>query len=185
LLFLAHGIRTWSFEPNARCYPYFIESCALNAFNPHLEKVALSRSRGQAKLYFPEHETWFGTITEEVRSANSKVHDLVEEPVELRTLDDYWGDVIQSARRILIKIDTDGHELDVLRGATMTLGRSPLVLFETFSGATRRGLLFDMLTREEYQIFGLPWSPDGESVALARESFLSDPSVDYLAMRPG
>ena len=42
-----------------------------------------------------------------------------------------------------------------------------------------------MLTREEYRIFGLPWSPDGESVALARESFLSDPSVDYIAMRPG
>ena len=42
LLFLAHGIRTWSFEPNARCHPYFIESCGLNAFNPHLEQVAIS-----------------------------------------------------------------------------------------------------------------------------------------------
>ena len=196
LLFLAHGIRTWSFEPNARCYPYFIESCGLNAFNPHLERVAISSSRGQAKLYFPEHDTWYGAISDfppENPEAidlvfppeNPKATDLVEAPVELRTLDDYYGDVIQSARRILIKIDTEGHELDVLRGASMTLGRCPLVLFETYYDAAGRGLLFDMLTREEYRIFGLPWSPDGESVALARESFLSDPSVDYIAMRPG
>ena len=47
-------------------------------------------------------------------------------------IDDYYGDVIQSARRILIKIDVEGRELDVLRGAPMTLGRSPLVLFETY-----------------------------------------------------
>jgi FkbM family methyltransferase len=183
LLFLAHGIRTWSFEPNARCYPYFIESCELNAFNPHLERVAISRSRGQAKLYFPEHETWYGTISD-LRPENPKAPDLVEAPVELRTLDDYYVDVIQSARRILIKIDTEGHELDVLRGAPMTLRRCPLVLFETYEDAAGRGLLFDMLTREEYRIFGLPWSPDGESIALARESFLSDSSADYLAMRP-
>ena len=206
LLFLAHGIRTWSFEPNVRCYPYFIESCGLNAFNPHLERVAISRSRGQARLHFPEHATWFGNISddpgivgellafmsqEENRKdygcgfENFKVTDIVEEPVELRTLDDYYGDVIQNARRILIKIDVEGHELDVLRGAPMTLGRCPLVLFETHNDAAGRGLLFDMLTREEYRIFGLPWSPDGESAALARESFLSDPSADYLAMRPG
>jgi FkbM family methyltransferase len=196
LLFLAHGIRTWSFEPNARCYPYFIESCGLNAFNPHLERVAISSSRGQAKLYFPEHDTWYGTISdfppenpEEIDLVfppeNREAIDLVETPVELRTLDDYYGDVIQSARRILIKIDTEGHELDVLRGASMTLGRCPLVLFETYYDAAGRGVLFDMLAREEYRIFGLPWSPDGESVALARESFLSDPAVDYIAMRPG
>ena len=60
--------------------------------------------------------------------------------MELRTLDDYYGDVIQSARRILIKIDTEGHELDVLRGASRTLGRSPLVLFETYYDAAGRGL---------------------------------------------
>ena len=41
----------------------------------------------------------------------------------------------------------------------MTLGRCPLVLFETYYDAAGRGLLFDMLTREEYRIFGLPWSP--------------------------
>lgn len=184
LLFLAHGIRTWSFEPNARCCPYFIESCGLNAFNPHLERVALGRSRGQAKLYFPEHETWYGTISD-FYPDNPKAPDLVEEPVELRTLDDYYGDVIQSARRILIKIDVEGSELDVLLGAPMTLGRAPLVLFETYYDAAGRGLLFDILTREEYRIFGLPWSPDGELGALARESFLNDRSADYLAMRPG
>jgi hypothetical protein len=65
----------------------------------------------------------------------------------------------------------------------MMLARCPLVLFETYKDAAGRGLLFDLLTREEYRIFGPPWPPDGASVALARESFLSDLSGNYLAMR--
>lgn len=70
----------------------------------------------------------------------------------------------------------------------MTLGRSSMVmvLFETYYDAAGRGLLFDILTREEYTEYsgyhGLPMASWWRSLA---RLFSTIPRADYLAMRPG
>lgn len=52
---------------------------------------------------------------------------VARETVAMERLDDVWPELVRDARRPHLKIDTQGYELEVLRGATAALRTIPLV----------------------------------------------------------
>lgn len=95
--------------------------------NIHLEICGLSSQEGEATLYIPLQGEIRLTGWASLRRGNcpdTSVH--IEKKVQLKTLDSFK---IQGVS--FIKIDTEGHELEVLRGATETIvSNQPLLLIE-------------------------------------------------------
>jgi len=109
-----------SFEPIPRCAGII----ALSGFkNVHLHSQALSNKAGQATLSIPATG---GPEATALASLSNRFPDAESLVVELRTLDSFqFGEVD------LIKIDVEGHELEVLEGGLATIKReSPTVLVE-------------------------------------------------------
>ena len=90
----------------------------------------------------------------------------------------------------LIKIDTDGHELDVLKGAVRTLkGTRPLIVFElTTYLLASRGIAFseyvEFLTPFDYQLVecqtGRPVTPSNVDTIIPARG-----GIDVLPIPPG
>lgn len=83
-----------------------------------------------AKIYVPRNgNLGWGTVDREHFSDDRLAFD-----IHTRRLDDIFNEYYPSEKAALIKIDVEGHEARVLRGAVATLERDrPLVLFEALS----------------------------------------------------
>lgn len=180
LVFLAHGIPTISFEPNPACHGYFREACSLNGVVPALESVALGAAAGSADLVFPEDETWMGSIDPGVQGRLGSGGEMVSRRVSVATLDDYLPRF--TGRRLLVKIDTEGFEAEVLRGAAITLRTlRPPVIFESNDPAGRAELL-QVLAASGYRVARLPWLAPRPPRLFAGDEFLASRETNFLAL---
>jgi FkbM family methyltransferase len=180
LLFLVNGIKTITFEPNSSCHGYFKKICELNHVIPTLEPVCLGDRKGQVKLSYPERETWLGSTNAEVIQRLSRSEALLTEKVEQRMVDDYMQ--IIGRKRALIKIDTEGNELCVLRGAIKTLQEcEPMIIFECWN-ENERAKLFDFFDSQNYSICHLPWVPTNKVEPLTRERFAASARTNFMAI---
>ena len=181
LLFLAHGIRTLSFEPNRSCQDVFFRLCAANDVSPSLVAKALGNAHGELELCFPERDTWLGSVVGEVKAEMGTPSPLVTATVEVECLDDYQ-DRFADAATMLIKIDAEGAELAVLQGSTSVLERNrPTVIFESTRVSERNGL-HDFLSGHGYDVTTLPWS-GGRVAPLTRSAFADADDTNFLAVR--
>ena len=92
------------------------------------------------------------------------------------------GWVLQRARgkRTLIKIDVEGGEASVLRGASTLLRQSrPTIIFESNDRGARAELAA-LLGEHGYAITRLPW-PDNQTPALSASDFGSSIETNFLA----
>jgi FkbM family methyltransferase len=178
LLFLAHGIDTLSFEPNPECNRYFRELCRFNGLAPTLFPVALGDHQASAELWFPETETWLGSIRKERFPPGT---DLVHCPIAVDTLDDHLAGR-RHPSRLLIKLDAEGSEAAILRGASRTLSEHrPIIIFESFRDVGRAEI-HELLSRSDYRIGRLPWAPGRPEPIETRQEFLEDADSNFLAM---
>jgi hypothetical protein len=81
---------------------------------------------------------------------------VAEEQVDVRRLDDVAPDVVRPGERVWLKVDTQGFELPVLRGAERTLERVEVVetelsLVELYEG---QALFGEMLAHLSARRFG-------------------------------
>lgn len=181
LLFLVHGIETVSVEPNPKCYEYFHIVCALNGVTPTIEKVALSDQYGTTDLLVPQNETVLGSIEPEAQAFwQSRGLKMVSQRVETKCLDSYISSF--QNRRLLVKLDTEGHEYHVLKGASETLTHiRPLVVFECYPGE-RRERIFELLKSKQYLVYSLPYGPSEVQYALSLDAFTSSTDSDFIAI---
>jgi FkbM family methyltransferase len=114
--------RIVSFEPLVA--PYGLLAAA-SASDPDWEcaRLALGRRSGTAPMNVAEdtrNSSMFAVGTRHVRAVpDSRTHGMQRVPVD--RLDRRWPSVRRGARRPYLKIDTQGAELDVLRGAAAAL----------------------------------------------------------------
>jgi FkbM family methyltransferase len=115
-------------------------------------EIALSDQPGNADFYLNTEKSGFSGLSKHM-GENSVVEKL---SVSCDCLDN----IVKSDRKIdFIKLDVEGHELGVLRGAKNLLQRDrPTILFEcTNSGLTSSGYtaseVFEFLTQLQYSIF--------------------------------
>jgi FkbM family methyltransferase len=112
------------FEPNPICLGQLER---VRRRNMVIHDVALSDHRGEATMRFDPGNEGVGTIEERNRlDNNAGIKSIVERIVTVCPLDDlHLTDIA------FMKIDVEGHEPSVLRGATELIGREkPVLLIE-------------------------------------------------------
>lgn len=112
------------FEPNPIC---LAQISRLKTRNMMVHKVALSDNEGMATIRFDPKNTGVGTIeSTNTLADNPGIREVVELDVPVRTLDSF-----RLTNVGLIKVDVEGHEAAVLRGAKALLAAErPTLLVE-------------------------------------------------------
>lgn len=149
-----------AFEPQPSLAVYLRRACAAaDLRNVVVEGVGVSERDGMLRLAVPGDG-------ESSQDASFELGSVGEGPVRfhevtVRSLDSYFA---KETRRVAaLKIDVEGHELAVLRGAAGLLeGHAPLVVCEIESRHQAAGTVFDVL--EQFRSLGF----DGHFVRRAR-----------------
>ena len=121
----------YAFEAQHSTYEGLIEGIKLNdRDNIIAVNVGLSNREGEATLHKVSPDGGGSTILSDVAAHINP--DFKTETIELRTLDSYNLDNVG-----FLKLDVEGSELDVLKGAELTLSRSgwPKFIFEAWPDA--------------------------------------------------
>lgn len=179
LQLLAAGARVFSFEPNPACHPWFLECCRANGLRAEIQAVAVGDRPGSVELAVPDGRTYMGTVVSSVRAGWNPGTLVKTLRVPQVTLDDVIA--LRGLTPDLVKIDTEGSDLAVLRGASTLLGTArPIVAFESWVGGPERGELFSLLAEAGYEIEPLrvPYREEGE---LERSAFLASTATNFVA----
>lgn len=122
--FLAANIALHGLDAKVTPLPF-----ALSDFNGPLEIVIRSEDGGGNGAYFFDNEK-SGAVVRETRT------------IQARTLDSF-----NLSNVGFIKMDVEGHEIEVLRGAIETLrcNHFPKIMFECWNGFERKDALFELL----------------------------------------
>jgi len=176
LRFLVHGARVLAFEPNPYCHRWIQTWCTANGVACELEPVALGEGAATVELAVPERNTCMASIVAGARArwGDTAVHSVTVRQVPL-------DDVVAQRGLVpdLVKIDTEGAELGVLRGAVDLLRTAhPMLVFESWRAAEPRRALWDMLDKHGYAIAAV----DGSTPRpLTRAGFADAQPTNFVA----
>ncbi len=124
--------RVWAFEPVPETYELLTLCKSLNDY-AHVTplRVALGAANGSIEITYDRRHSGIATMHPEHVAGDAQ-------RVELRTLDTLISTGEVQPAPDLVKVDVEGHELDVLRGARNTIAEaSPLIVFEFNERAAR------------------------------------------------
>jgi len=99
-----------------------------------------------------------------------------------KKLDSYIGELV--GKNILIKIDTEGNEYHVLKGADIVLSKcKPWVVFECFKGEQRREIFY-LFKSYHYKILRLPWKflNGDQKASIKYDEFINLESTNFIAV---
>jgi len=179
LRFLVHGARVLSFEPNPACHRWLRAWCAANGVPCELEPVAVGDRAASVVLAFPEGRTYMGSVMPRVhaRWRDTAVRRLTVAQVAL--------DDVVAARGLVpdfVKIDTEGAEVAILRGAVDLLRTArPTLVFEAWQCVEDRGELWAILDKHGYAIAAVDGAPPRP---LTRTGFVGAHATNFLAEVP-
>jgi FkbM family methyltransferase len=146
-------MKVYSFEPNPENVKVLKRNAEINHLTVDLLEHALGSADGGAKL--------------SPNGATSRISDSGSVDVSLRTLDSF-----ELPRVDLLKVDVEGYELEVLKGARKTLGRChPTILIEMHDwlGAEDEASLFNILLENDYSFKYLDKYAHGRHLVASRE----------------
>jgi FkbM family methyltransferase len=151
----------------------------MNGLSGRWEQVAIGSETSELVLIYPEKDTWLGSVSAGVSPKQKESGEMRSVRVTVRNLDYYFNDIHRG--KILIKIDVEGYEREVLKGASRVIwNRTPTIIFES-KDADTRGELFQMLAGFGYRVYGLPWSPSCRSQSLDAHEFENSVGVNFIA----
>ena len=127
--FAARGWACVAFEPQESCATYLRETCRLNRFHDvTIERTAVGDRTAPAVEFFVSESTWYSSRD---RASVERFEPAERVTVPVVTIDDYCD--ANGLRPRCLKIDVEGGELAVLRGAIATLTSARPDLFIEFA----------------------------------------------------
>ena len=179
LLMLSQQITTVSFEPNPACKVKFKELCALNNLVGQMETVAVGAEEGSATFWLPESHPWLGTILRDTK-IKLEGYDLKETTVAVISVDTY----VRRSGLVpdVIKIDTEGNEASVIKGANETIGNNEIVVIFECNELSSKHELWHSFRDLKYIVCRLPLRVGRSIQKLSLEEMISDSNVNYLAL---
>ncbi len=151
-MFSLAGWRCIAFEPQPSCGTYLRQLAMLNRFS-HLavEQSAVGDRPAASADFYVSASSWFSSVDPE-QVARFETPERIA--VEMITLDAYCQE-----HRIApncIKIDVEGHELHVLRGAKDVLARTkPDLVVEVSADPDTRDGIWELLGPLDYRMYAL------------------------------
>ena len=126
LYFAKNAKQVVAWEPNPHNRKRLLENLKLNSFsNVTVRAYGLSSQVSQAQMSYDPLAP--GTSSVDAKMVDTKIaKGMATETIELRMLDQEEN----LATPDLIKVDVEGFELEVLKGATQTLNRRPTLFLE-------------------------------------------------------
>jgi FkbM family methyltransferase len=180
LLLLAHGVQVISFEPNPACHRFLARLENLNKLKFSVECTAVGSIDGTAELCFPDTKTWLGSIDPNRIRALAREHELRRVEVPCISLDSY----VRNSGLVpdVIKLDTEGNELQILEGASKTLeSKKPMLIFECWRNSDREGL-WRFLDRAGFATVRLPFLSPEDAVPMELSAFLQSNESNFSAV---
>jgi FkbM family methyltransferase len=153
-------------EPNPQCFQRTQRNLELNQFRCKIihRNAALGAKRGLAKMWSPSGDDARSTLNPKLASWYAESGETCGEfQVELDTLDEMIEDGFPVPQ--FVKIDTEGHEFDVLRGAERTLRCHRPELLVEMHGTTHQNWITNrqnvqrFVTACGYSVFDLHLKP--------------------------
>ncbi|WP_167384090.1 FkbM family methyltransferase [Acetobacter pomorum] len=148
-LCVSRRIKVCAYEPLPPVFNILQENISQNGFSKRvtLSPFAVSNSNAVSTLYVPD--AGHGLVeTSASLNAEFKEHIGSHQSVTVRKLDDLHP---AGSHVAIMKVDAEGHDLDVLHGAEALMQRDrPIVFVEVLLGANETGLT-DVLQRCGYQ----------------------------------
>lgn len=163
-----------AFEPIAYTHSILKLVCARRS-NVTVEKLALSNVNGRLDMRIPLKDGGtLGIGLANGQTGQARERDYVVEQVQMVRLDDYLDAHPPFGRVGLIKVDIEGAELEMLRGAERTLASDRPALYLEVDKVDPRPYLFSL----GYRAFGMeadgtlrePRPSDGDLLFKARET---------------
>lgn len=115
--------RVLAFEPEPDNCHWIERSIALNGYrNIQLHQLALSDRNGEAELYIGAQSGWHSLVVHSSGADRQAVR------VVTRTLDDFLAEQGWEGSVDMMKIDVEGAEMEVLRGAAKVLESNPTIV---------------------------------------------------------
>ena len=130
-----------------------------------LHQCAVGDEDGRVKFFVDRERPGYSSLTHQDAAAPG----VVEIEVRIRRLDDLLAD---TANIGMIKVDVEGAELQVIRGAAATLERTrPTICFESASPGDGVAELFDQLVAFGYELC-VPNRVAHDAPGLSRDAFV-------------
>lgn len=178
LLFLSQEIETISFEPNPKCNEYFFEACNINKLINNMNNIGIGDKEEVAFLKFPKNSLWNGSLSSSITKEFKNDVETIE--VNVKSLDSFVNE--KNLEPDLIKIDTEGFELNVFIGAKETLNKKrPIIIFECNFPKDRKQI-FNLLKEIGFIICKLPINENLIVEKYTCESFEISNNTNFLAL---
>ena len=175
------------FEPGSTAFGLLVENSRHND-RIKLNNIALGKEAGEVTLYFDKPGSGLASLTKR-KLDHFNIYFSQSEMVTMRTLDDYCLEN-GIARIHLLKLDVEGHELDVLAGSSNMLQKDAIdmVVFE-FGGCNidSRSYFQDFyyLFGKKMQLFRITPSGYLYPITSYREILEQFRTTNFIAMRHG
>ena len=143
--------QVFAFEPEPSNCSWLRRSIRLNGYtNIDLFEIALSHENGEVPLYIGQKSGWHSLLPGLESQGKGVIY------VKTRRLDSFLEEIQFKAQVGMIKIDVEGSEMNLLRGAAKTLADQDdiILLIDLHSSAgVRVDELCDYLRTFQFQIF--------------------------------
>lgn len=151
------GAKIIAFEPSKEAFRRLSQRFESNK-NVECVNIALGKINSKSTLFSNESASGWASLTRR-RLEHLGVEFNFSETIEVKTLDDWLNNAGQDLSPNILKMDVEGHELDVLQGAEQALLNIKIVQFE-FGGCNidTRTFFQDFwyfLTERDFELFRL------------------------------